>query len=94
MPRVCSDSAARGLIYYIYMKIEIEANEIVIDLVNEILYQITRNKDSVLSQEEREELERFRLDMILPYVVSSEYPIQESFAKYFGRKIEEIKKPK
>lgn len=71
------------------IKLEIETTEETIDLLNRIMIQLVKEKGNGLSDKQKDLIEKFRLKMILPVVVDSEYPLSEAFLRYFGAKIPE-----
>lgn len=71
------------------MKINIEASEETIKIVNKLLFNAVRN-EGAFSDEEKEGLEKFRLDMILPIVVNSKRPLTEAFLQYYSLKKTDI----
>ena len=64
------------------MNVNIEATEETVRLVNNILYQIVRNNEG-LSDEEKDGLENFRLDMVKPIILDSDHSLSEAFLQYF-----------
>lgn len=64
------------------MNVNIEATVETVKLVNNILYQIVRNNEG-LSDEEKDGLEKFRLDMVKPIILDSDHPLSEAFLQYF-----------
>lgn len=65
------------------MNVNIESSEAIVKLVNKILFQIVRNNEG-LTTEEKNGLEKFRLDMIKPLVLNSPHTLSEAFLQYYA----------